>query len=88
MKPGIQTSEFVITVCLFLLALAMYVIDAYAWGGTIPGQIIAGTVAIVSALGYTLPRVSLKKRELEGQTLALLSSKSKTSTGAAPRDPS
>lgn len=64
-KSGIKTSEFWISVLLFLLGIAVFVVDTLQAGGSIVGQVVAGAVSLAGVLGYTVPRAGLKKRMLE-----------------------
>lgn len=71
-KPGIKTTEFWISVVLFLLGAAVFIVDSLQAGGTIVGQIVGGLVSLVGVLGYTVPRAGVKKRALEAEAMRLL----------------
>lgn len=73
-KAGIKTTEFWISVLLFLLGAAVFVVDALNGGDGIAGKIIGGLVSLAGVLGYTIPRAGLKKRALEAEALKMISS--------------
>ena len=68
-KPGIKTTEFWISVLLYLLGIAVLVVDAFDAGGSVAGRIVAGAVSLAGVLGYTVPRAAVKKRALEAKAL-------------------
>ncbi|HEB28329.1 MAG TPA: hypothetical protein ENI05_11235 [Porticoccus sp.] len=72
-KSGIKTSEFWISVALFLLGIAVFIVDSLNAGSSIVGQIVGGLVSLAGVLGYTIPRAGVKKRALEAEALKLLS---------------
>lgn len=71
-RSGIKTTEFWISVFLFLLGAGVYIVDSLGAGSTVAGQIVGGLVSLAGVLGYTIPRAGVKKRALEAQSLALL----------------
>ena len=66
LKPGIKTTEFAITVGLFLLGLAAYVV-ASLQGAEGVESVIGLIVSALSALGYAVPRAKVKQRQLEAE---------------------
>jgi hypothetical protein len=71
-KAGIKTTEFWISVALFLLGIAVFVVDTLSAGGSIAGQIVGGLVSLAGVLGYTVPRAGVKKRDAEAEALKML----------------
>lgn len=71
-KAGIKTTEFWISVFLFLLGIAVLVVDSLQAGSTVAGRIVGGLVALAGALGYTVPRAGVKKRALEAEAAKAL----------------
>ncbi len=71
-RSGIKTTEFWISVFLFLLGAGVYIVDSLGAGSTVAGQIVGGLVSLAGVLGYTIPRAGVKKRALEAQALARL----------------
>ena len=71
-RSGIKTTEFWISVFLFLLGAGVYIVDSLGAGSTVAGQIVGGLVSLAGVLGYTIPRAGVKKRALEAQVLNAL----------------
>lgn len=74
-KPGLKTTEFWMSLIAMLTGIAILVVDAVGGGDGIVGTLIGGVVAILSALGYAVPRASVKKTEMLARSAKRLGEK-------------
>ena len=72
MKPGYLTTEFWLTILMYLMAIAVLLVSEFGAESSTVGRIVAGVIAILSGLGYTVPRAGVKKRALEAETARAL----------------
>jgi len=71
-KSGIKTSEFWISILLFVLGIAVLIVDTLHAGGSPIGKVVAGAVSLAAVLGYSIPRAGVKKRFLEASAVKAL----------------
>jgi drug/metabolite transporter (DMT)-like permease len=63
MKAGIKTTEFWLSLIAILLGVAIAIVSTVVGEGSTVGQALGVGASLLGAMGYTVPRLSLKKAE-------------------------
>lgn len=66
--PGVKTSEFWLSLLAVLVGAALAIINQLNGGGA-AATIVGGLVALLGSIGYTVPKISLKKTNAQAEVL-------------------